>query len=285
MPKRTNDFQKLVLYLEKHKLPNDRITESKELIDKLTGEKREVDIYIETQISDHPIKISIECTNTTRPVDVGWVEKMKAKHDKLDTDKLILVSKNGFTSQAENLAKQYGIQSYTFSQVSDSEEFARSFRSLSIKTFTYTIEHVDFIVEHDGGLLTIRSVPETAIHNKDSCMIGLAKDLAYQIMKSERISELFLRKGALNHQYFEAVWKNKDQHPTFLLNLSSEKLELIKEVKIKGRIRFIISDINTSIGQLNNVKIVWGKFTIESQNLYVIGTEDVDKVNFSMFKE
>ena len=55
MPKRSNDFQKLI-YLIHHQLANQAIvTESKFLHDGAANIDREVDIVIETQVGNYPL--------------------------------------------------------------------------------------------------------------------------------------------------------------------------------------------------------------------------------------
>ena len=46
----------------------------------------------------------------SRPADIGWVEQMKTKHDRLPTNYLALVSKSGFSKEAYKVAKSYGIE-------------------------------------------------------------------------------------------------------------------------------------------------------------------------------
>ena len=95
MPKRTNEFQKLI-YLIQHQLADDAIvTESKLLLDNTTGKKVEVDIVVDTQKGGIPIIIGFECTAKTRPATVEWINQMIGKHQGLPTDKVVLVSKSG----------------------------------------------------------------------------------------------------------------------------------------------------------------------------------------------
>src|SRR2546423_3686608 len=116
MPKRSNDFQKLI-YLIHHQLAGNAIvTESKFLHDKAANIDREVDIVIETQVGDYPLLIGIECQGRGRVADVAWVEQMKSKHESLPTNKLILVSQSGFTEAAHTKAKSYGIETMTMGQ-------------------------------------------------------------------------------------------------------------------------------------------------------------------------
>ncbi len=99
MPKRSNDFQKLMHLLHRHFSSNAAVTESKMIRDRLTGREVEVDIVIETTVSDYPISVAIECISESRPATVEWIHEMKGKHDSLPLDKLVLVSQSGFTKR------------------------------------------------------------------------------------------------------------------------------------------------------------------------------------------
>src|ERR1700722_289096 len=107
MPKRTNEFQRLVYLVRTHVAAGATVTESKELIDKVTGKRREVDICLEGSVGGGPSVISIEGTDLGRKADAPWVEKMTGKHKDLPTDVLILYSRSGFTPAALSKAKFY----------------------------------------------------------------------------------------------------------------------------------------------------------------------------------
>lgn len=70
------------------------------LRDRATGQDREVDVTLETELGGHTLVVSIEATTRKRPVDAKWVEGEIAKHDCLPTNKLVLVSESGFTRSA-----------------------------------------------------------------------------------------------------------------------------------------------------------------------------------------
>jgi len=117
MPARTNEFQKLI-YLVKHNLANGAtVTESRMLIDLIAGDEVEVDVCVEGSIGDDPVKICIECRDRSRKADKNWVHEMKAKHDRLPTNVLVLASSKGFTKKALELARSYGIQTVTLEEV------------------------------------------------------------------------------------------------------------------------------------------------------------------------
>ena len=74
------------------------VSESASLVDRVTGQSREVDVLIACEVAGHRLLVGVECRGRTRRDDVGWVEEMRAKHDDLPIDRLILVSASGFTA-------------------------------------------------------------------------------------------------------------------------------------------------------------------------------------------
>lgn len=80
--------------------PDVKVTESKLLLDAHLGIEREVDVVIEGQLDGEPIVTSIEVIEHRRPASVTWVEQQIAKHRYLPTNRLVLVSKSGFSKNA-----------------------------------------------------------------------------------------------------------------------------------------------------------------------------------------
>lgn len=113
MPKRTNLFQKLLHHIHSQLSDNAIVTESKMLTDRITGEEREVDIVIETKSGEYKILLSVEVKDENRKVTVEWVEQQSCKHNTLPTDKLILVSRSGFSQSALKKAAHLGIETAT----------------------------------------------------------------------------------------------------------------------------------------------------------------------------
>lgn len=125
MPKRSNEFQHLVALIEKAMRPHGaKVAESRELIDHVTNEKREVDVVIELVDGIHTMMIGVECKGggeKPRRATVEWVEQMWGKHLTLPTDTLILVSKAGFSSSAKKKAAFWNIRTLSLSQAENSD--------------------------------------------------------------------------------------------------------------------------------------------------------------------
>jgi hypothetical protein len=75
MPKRTNEFQRLIAAIETNLAPLGAVvTESKLVKDVHSGTEREIDIAIESTVGPHPVLIAIECRDHGRPADVQWID-------------------------------------------------------------------------------------------------------------------------------------------------------------------------------------------------------------------
>lgn len=110
MPKRSNKFQKLIYTIHKQLSTEAIVTESKLMIDRVTKVEREVDVVIEIMTGDLPVVIGVEVVSHNRPADLEWLNKMWGKHKNLPTNKLVLVSKSGFTATAIEEGKMLGIE-------------------------------------------------------------------------------------------------------------------------------------------------------------------------------
>lgn len=113
MPRRTNAFQRLIFLINASLADGGTVEESALVSDSVTRELREVDILITANVSGYTVKVAIEVVGRSRKADTPWIESMRAKHENLPTDKLILVSEKGFTKTAKAKARFYGIETLT----------------------------------------------------------------------------------------------------------------------------------------------------------------------------
>ncbi|GAA2266557.1 hypothetical protein GCM10010149_03540 [Nonomuraea roseoviolacea subsp. roseoviolacea] len=113
MPARSNDFQAVVYFVKRHLAADATVSESAYLRDRITGQMREVDVLITAHVAGHSVQIGIEYRGRSRKDAVSWVEEMRAEHDDLPTDRLVLVSASGFSKAAAAKARHYGIEAVT----------------------------------------------------------------------------------------------------------------------------------------------------------------------------
>lgn len=122
MPKRTNDFQKLIKSVYDQIVPDGgKVTESGMVFDKGANELREVDILVEYRYAHHDFKIVIECRDRSRKESVEWIDNLIGKNKSLSVNKVVAVSKSGFTKNAKNKAKANDIDTLTLEEAIDTD--------------------------------------------------------------------------------------------------------------------------------------------------------------------
>lgn len=120
MPKRSNDFQKLVKFIyEKISPLGGSVIESGMVLDTDAKLEREVDILIECTVAGHKIKIAIECRDRGRKDSVEWIDGVIGKTKSLAVNKVVAVSNSGFSKAAENKARANNIDIVTFLDAND----------------------------------------------------------------------------------------------------------------------------------------------------------------------
>ena len=161
MPKRTNIFQKVVFLLQKQLLDKAIVTESKLLKSKTTGDDVEIDIVIESYVGEIPIMIGIECTASSRLVDIEWINQMIGKHNDLPINKTILVSKNGFTKNAQKKAIFNNIDVFSLKQAKELSwtKYIQDFTHLVLASFKFRLKSVNMNCER-----LFESTPDILIH-------------------------------------------------------------------------------------------------------------------------
>ena len=166
MPKRSNDFQRLVYLTRRNLADGAVVTESKMMRDRLTKSYREVDVVIKGCVGLHPVVVCIECRDHKRAADVSWVDAMKAKHDRLETNALLLASAAGFTKEAKEVAERYGIELFSLEDQDrgDLKELLGPGGSLWHKTCELGVEKVTALVAKVDDLPpeTVRPIQTTS---------------------------------------------------------------------------------------------------------------------------
>src|SRR5271156_1613885 len=170
MPKRTNDFQKLIRMLTQLLGDNAVVEESKMLTDLVSGEQREVDIYAEGTLAGHTVNIGIECRDHQRKQGVEWVEQMRTKHERLPTNLLILVSSSGFTDSAIAKANTYGIKTIAPTRA-DSDLAAEVAASLGVTMMAWHIR--------DAKLSVAASVPTAWLERNAHAVLDDDRKIAF----------------------------------------------------------------------------------------------------------
>lgn len=188
MPRRTNDFQRLLYLIHRALAEECEVEESVELTDRISGKKREVDIVIRTGGGPHSIIIGVECRGRGRPASIEWVEQQWAKHQNL-TDKLILVSESGFSRDAEAEAQSRGIEAYAMKEVlRDTESRMRRVAAIRFSKLKTQVRYAKLAVD--------RPIPlplDCAIFDRSGIRIGTADEVWEWFYQSAEVQAVLNR--------------------------------------------------------------------------------------------
>lgn len=149
MPKRTNEYQKLVLAINQHLASSDaKVTESKMLYDPISEQDREIDILIEDNSGPYTFRIGIECTAKSRPIGVPALEQLISKHKNVGIHKTVIVSKSGFAVSAQKFAKKNQIDAISFGQALSQSwpSFLDKVKDVQLVLHSTTIDDIGFNV-------------------------------------------------------------------------------------------------------------------------------------------
>lgn len=149
MPKRTNEYQKLILAINQHLASSDAIvTESKMLWAPLSEQDREIDILIEDNSGPYKVTIGIECTAKSRPVGVPTMEQLINKHKSVGIQKTVIVSKSGFAVSAKKYAKKMQVDAIPFGQALAKPwpSYLNKAKDVKLRLNSTTIDDIDFNV-------------------------------------------------------------------------------------------------------------------------------------------
>lgn len=269
MPKRSNDFQKIILYLQSLSSPTFEVKESHFLKDSITGQMREVDIIIESNTAGYESIVSIEVIGwKTKKGDIEWVERMACKHATLPTTKLVLVSKSGFTKNALIKANFLNIVALTIEEAltADWDNFVKSlgrFEEIQVHC-QCRIDTIKYIT--DKGPPEIK---DTTIYTEKDINKGLAlQTILDSILQSENLKD----------KIFQTMERNSSKifhfpvHPTpplYVLELNNKFREVAcfhLEIEAKQK----TYDFKMSSGSFKENDVAFGKHTKNSESATIV---------------
>jgi len=218
MPKRTNQFQRLVYALQHTLTQEAGVTESKMLTNMRTGSQVEVDIVIEAQTGSIPLIISIECTSPGRAATVEWVREMLGKHEDLPTDKLVLVSTSGFSHEAKKIAAAHRVeiiswkdaQSFNWSQMVASLIANPNLRiakfQIRVKSWSVKFDPTERARLGEKKRLSFKEISE--LFSPEGKRLGTVKELGISMLQDRKTVERIMRRWIkTKKEDFKLIWK------------------------------------------------------------------------------
>ncbi len=288
VPTRTNEFQKLILFIKSHLAPTAVIAESKFLKDRLTGAEREVDVCLEQKLGGHTLVVSIECTDSSRKADVTWVEQMVSKHDRLPTNLLVLASALGFTEEAKVLAMKMGIDMLELDNLSEEKMGELVGRISSLWTKFASLEPIMVKIR----LAEFAQMPveefcapfDLLVFDANGSLAGNLKALVTNLLRSEEIVKPLLLAGEEAHKTFLVEWKSPDWSGSTLClkKEQTNSLRPIEWLQITGTVRIDRSEFALEHGEVGGVPVSWGTANCMGEKAMIVLTESAGEKKFTI---
>ncbi len=128
MPKRTNEFQQLVLRIYQALAGTGAKVEESVLVpEKNSNAMREVDVLVTANVAGHSTRLAIECRDHSRDQDITWVDGLIGKYANLGIEKVIAVSASNYSTTALQKAAQHNIELLTLTQAVETDWTAIQF--------------------------------------------------------------------------------------------------------------------------------------------------------------
>jgi phosphate uptake regulator len=144
VPKRSNDFQRLIKLIEQQLAPSGaRVEESAMLPDLVDGEAVEIDTLISLAVGARTLRTAVECRDCSRKQTKPWIRELIGKYQHLAVDRVVAVSKLGFSAGAERVAAHAKIETRSLEQAAQLD-WARELTDLTaFRVEDRTYEHLE----------------------------------------------------------------------------------------------------------------------------------------------
>jgi hypothetical protein len=269
MPKRTNKFQKLITAIHACIANNGSVEESAFLVDKESGENREVDILIKSLIADCPIAISVEVIDRIRKAGSDWVEEMAAKHQALLMDKLVLVSRSGFTKPALAKAKFKGIDTLTIEEACDTDwKMALRFVGKAVvELFNIRSNSSAHIA---GNSDWVPAPPSARVFLPDGEQATVADIVAFALSNQTAKQAVLAHFYSTREQEYHAVY---DPPEGTLIEEASNKNSSLVKLSISLHLDFEATPIEFASGRFREREILYAQATEPDNYLCIVMTK------------
>lgn len=288
MPKRTNVFQEVVAIVHRHMADDATVQESEMLVDRVSGQEREVDAVIRGSTANYEIIVSVEANARSRRASVEWVEQLIGKHGTLPTNQLILVSQAGFTKMGRALAEQKGVPAIapeSLTAPNAEYQIVSKLRSIWPKILSFTPTSFALKVEEpNGAVVNFRATEDQLIVLDDGTEVANPIHVvrAFYDANFLRIAEEVGVRDAREDREFELHIgiENPGQSATtsglFVrreFDDGRHELHRITNLLVKGNASIHVAEVQLTHARLGSIDSAYGEARIAERDALFVITE------------
>lgn len=286
MPARSNAFQEMVTLLTRVMREDEsmKVTPSAMLPDVITGEPREVDIYVETEVAGHKVTVGIECRAHKRRQGVDWIESVRNKHADLPVHVTVLVSESGFYKPALAKASHYGIKTIAPGEVTPGFVGAvvNKLDKVVTKRAHFQVKTVLLQVRmEDGHLKWVEAFADSPVYTHDGTEIENVGFIVRGIVDGNPAQREHLQ-TATGKDKFMNIHTNGpsyDGQPLCIIPMRDGK-ELppapVLGLRIEGPVKLDLVEVPLTHGDYDGTPYSSGAAPFEGMRVSVVATESID---------
>lgn len=289
----------MVAIVEEHMAHGATVEESAMVTPIRDGDPCEVDALMTSRAGRHEVQVGIEAGRWSRKADVGWVEKMKAKHDDLPTNKLVLYSKSGFTKGAVHKAAEHGIATLEAEEL-PAEELERrvlnGLRSIWPKVVSLTPQRAKvWIPLLDGQIVWFKAPADLNLYLENGSDVGPPLNQAVlakiQSQWEQIIDQIGLRDIPESMERpFQILWRPfsiiidgmEERLHARKEDVQPPELHPIEQVEVTGRATIQVQKVSLTHMRLGETRVAYGEVKLLDRPGLVVASNGAEEELLSL---
>lgn len=260
MPQRSNEFQRLIYLLHLQMHHRAKVTESAMVANRLGGAPQEVDVLIEEPIGQICMLIGVECRDHRRPVTIEWVQQMRGKHEHR-TDKLILVSRSGFTDSAISEARRYGIETMGLLEATKSDwtVIVNRLKEVFVGQFNFHTSKGYAVLAENYGMMEDPIIsPSEILFSSDGEELGQVGTIARQNLQHSQTAKELMNLFYENRARTQVTASFGAPPNAYLIDSLGIK-RCVRSIKIEIECEMNMTPVSLQHGLVGTIHVAWGQ--------------------------
>ena len=113
--------------------------------------------------------IAVECRDRARPADIEWIDALIGKYDDMPVNRVVAVSRMGFTSGAKKKASENGIIYWTLEEAHQQDHWVNHLKTVAeIRARAFTLERYTVVIAPpESGTTQAPDMENAVLHMPD----------------------------------------------------------------------------------------------------------------------
>lgn len=288
MPKRSNAFQRLILVIYRQlQPPGGSVEESALLTERNGSTKREVDLLLKHRAFDMELRIAVECRGRRHKDDIQWIDGLIGKYRDLDVDKVVAVSKSGFSKGAAEKALSAGIETLTLQKALDTN-WTDQFKRLGVAQLTRRDVPVGISISTSPAP-TLQLTTTTRVFSDAGTLLGTVEEMGQAIYRhrqedinrtiKEKALQLFLTLEDLKTKHLLIEMTQQPKTACYILADDGITQMHILSVTVQIRCIFAVEVAAVSHYVLGSAQISTAAIGSAEQPVTMVAVQSIDRPN------